>query len=100
LTKTKTKTTILIDDDLLEQFRGLAASKPGGLRMLNSEFEEALRAFSPLEVIRSSAARLGLRIDRYPSLEEVTRSRPRVSVSAGRVLREMRDERAQRLRHQ
>jgi len=98
---TKAKTTILVDDQLLKQFREMAASKYGTSRMLSSQFEEALRAFSALEVIKSLASRLGVKIDRYPSLDEVSRNRPRVAASAGKIVREMRDERAQRLlRHE
>lgn len=93
----KVKTTVLLDEHLLKQFRDLVASKYGTSRMLSSEFEEALKAFSPLEVIRSLAARLHVTIEQYPSLDEVSRNRPRVNVSAGNVLREMRDERARRL---
>jgi hypothetical protein len=63
---TRTKTTIVVDDRLLKQFRDLASSKHGTSRMLSSELEEALRAFSPLEVIKSLAARLDVKIDRYP----------------------------------
>lgn len=94
---TRTKTTIVVDDQLLKQFRDLASSKHGTSRMLSSELEEALRAFSPLEVIKSLAARLDVKIDRYPSLDEVSRNRPRVAASAGKILRQMRDERAQRV---
>ena len=64
---------------------------------MSSELEEAIRAFSPQEVIRSLATRLGLKIDRYPSLEEVARDRPRVNVSAAEVLRELRDHRVESL---
>jgi hypothetical protein len=94
---TKTKTTIVIDGQLVKQFRDLASSRHGTSRTLNSELEEALRAFSPLEVIKSLAARLDVKIDRYPSLDEVSRNRPRVAASTGKILRQMRDERAQRL---
>jgi hypothetical protein len=94
---TKVKTTILVDDQLLKQFRELAVSKYGTSRMLSSEFEEALRAFSALEVIKSLAVRLGVKIDQYPSLDEVSRNRPRVAASAGKGVRGTRDKRAQRL---
>ena len=90
---TKTKTTILLDERLLEQFRTLTTAKHASSRMLRSEFEEAIRAFSPLEIIRSLADKLRLKIDQYPSLDKVARTRPRVRLSAGKVVREMRDER-------
>lgn len=93
----KTKTTIVIDGRLLDQFRALVVSKHGSARMLSSELEEAIRAYSPPEIIKSLAAKLGLESRRYPSVEEVARGRPRIRSSAGRVVREMRDERARRL---
>lgn len=93
----KTKTTVMLNDQLLKQFRDLAASKHGSSRMLSSEMEEALRAFSPLEVIRSLTTRLNIKIDQYPSLDEISRNRPQVASSAGKAVREMRDDRAERL---
>lgn len=51
----RTKTTILIDERLLDQFRALVVSKHGSLRMLSLEFEEAVRAFLPTEVLRTLA---------------------------------------------
>jgi len=91
----KVKTTVQVDSRLLEQFRALAAAKHGGTRALSSELEEAIRAFSPQEVIRSLAANLNLKVNRYPSLEDVARDRPSVNVSAAETLRELRDHRAQ-----
>jgi len=93
----KTKTTILVDDRILDQIRNLATSKHGTSRMMSAEIEDALRAFSPLETIMALAARLNLKIDRYPSLDEVSRSRPRIATSAGKTVRKMRDERSRRL---
>jgi len=93
----RTKTTILVDDRVLEQIRSLAASKHGTSRMMSAEIEDALRAFSPLETIMALAAKLNLKVDRYPSLDEVTRSRPKLPTSAGKTVRKMRDERPKRL---
>jgi len=93
----KAKTTILIDKDLLDQFKRLASLKHGTTRSLSSEIEEALRAFSPFEILSSAAKRLGQRIDHYPSLREVAKNRPRVKISAATVVREMRDERERHL---
>jgi len=93
----RTKTTILVDDRVLEQIRNLATSKHGTSRMMSAEIEEALRAFSPLETIKALAARLDVKVDKYPSLDEVSRSRPRLATSAGKTVRKMRDERSRRL---
>jgi len=90
----KTKTTILIEKDILDQFKRLVSLKHGATRNLSLEIEEALRAFSPFEILSSAAARLSQKIDHYPSLKEVVKNRPRVDISAGTIVREMRDERA------
>ena len=93
----KVKTTVLIDKNLLDQFKKLTSMKHGTSKALSSEFEEALRSFSPLEIMSSLIATLNLKIGQYPSLEEVAKNRPRVRISAGRIVREMRDEREQRI---
>lgn len=95
----RTKTTILIDERLLDQFRALVVSKHGSSRMLSLEFEEAVRAFLPTEVLRTLAGKLGIELGRYPSLEEVARSRPKLHLSAGRIVRRTRDERRRLPRH-
>ena len=38
-----------------------------------------------------------LQVNRYPSLDEVSRSRPRLATSAGKTVRKMREERSRRL---
>ena len=93
----KVKTTILIDKHLLDQFKRLASAKHGTSRTLSAEFEKALRASSPSEILTAAATRLNLAIDRYPSLDEIIQKRPRVDVSAGTTVREMRDGRGQRV---
>lgn len=89
----KTKTTIVVDKQLLDQFKRLTSAKHGSPRTLSSELEEAIRAFSPPEILSSLAAKLNLKIDRFPSLDEIVQIRPKVNISAGRIIREMRDER-------
>jgi len=93
----RSKTTILVDDRVLMQIRNLATWKHGTSRMMSTEIEDALRAFSPLETIMALAARLNLKVDKYPSLDEVSRSRPRLATSAGKTVRKMRDERSRHL---
>jgi hypothetical protein len=88
---------VQVDSRLLEQFRTLAAAKHGSSHALSAELEEAIRAFSPQEVIRSLASNLGLKIDHYPSLEEVVRHRPTVNASAAETLRGLREHRADRV---
>ena len=93
----KTKTTVEVDSNLLQQFKALAAANHGGSRALSSEFEEAMRAFSPQEIIRLIASRLSLKIDRYPSLDDIARDRPSLGTSAGETVREMRNHRVNSL---
>jgi len=73
--------------------------KHGTPRALSLEFEEAIKAFSPPEILSGLAERLGLKIEKYPSLDEIAQRRPRAGTkfSAAKVVREMRDEREQRV---
>jgi len=48
-----------------------------------------------LERLLEEAKRL--KVDRYPSLDEVSQTRPRLATSAGKTVRKMRDERSRRL---
>ena len=89
----KTKTTIVVDKQLLDQFKRLTSLKRGTSRTLSAELEEAIKAFSPPETLSSLAAKLNLKIDRFPSLNEIVQNRPKVGVSAGTIIRGMRDER-------
>ena len=93
----KTKTTVVIDKGLLEQFKRLALLRYGTARSLSLELEKAIRAFTPPEILSLVAKRLNLSIDSYPSLDEIERTRVRVTASAGTVVRKMRDEREKRL---
>ncbi|HXX73425.1 MAG TPA: hypothetical protein VEI80_06985 [Candidatus Acidoferrales bacterium] len=92
----RVKTTVVVDEELLRRFKEFAA-KNGPSRGFSAELEDAIRAFSPLEIMRSAATELGFNIARYPSLDEVSRMRPRVRASAGETVRELRYERPKHL---
>jgi len=62
MAKTKTK---ILGQDLLDQFRRFASLKHRTTRNLSSEIEEGLRAFSPFEILSSSAEKLNQKIDHY-----------------------------------
>ncbi len=86
----KVKTTLVIDEKVWNEFRALALSRYGGARTMSIGVEEALRSFSPLAVLRELSAKL--KIDgSYPTSREILSSRVRVSTSAGKVVREMRN---------
>lgn len=97
----KVKTTVVLDKRLLEAFKNRSNARRGKARSLSLELEEAIRAYSPSEAITLLASKLGISISRYPSVDEVARNRPKVQgVSAGEIVRRMRDERGNRLSEQ
>ncbi|MCK4438530.1 hypothetical protein KAV47_05610 [Candidatus Bathyarchaeota archaeon] len=94
---TTVKTTINIDEDVWEEFKRTVARRYGGTRNLSQVVEEALMNYNTLELLRASARELGVDLGRYPSSNEVEMNRPMVPGSSAEFVREMRDERADRV---
>lgn len=91
------KTTILLDQAVWESLRDYVLSRYGTARKLSAGVSEALRAFDSLGLVATLSNQLKLGPMRYPSSEEVKARRPKVQVSAGRTIREMRDARQTRV---
>ena len=89
----KVKTTLVIDEEVWREFSALVVARHGGDRKLSASVEEALRSFNPLLPLRRLIKDLQLRVDSYPSSREILASRVKVDLSAGRTIRELRDER-------
>jgi hypothetical protein len=91
------KTTLLIDEKTWAEFRKLVLSRYGSSRKLSAAVEEAIRTFNSVELLVSLSNNLGLNVNSYPSTAEIKKRRPKVSVSSGKIVRQMRDERKTRL---
>lgn len=91
------KTTIVVDEKVWNEFKRIVSSRYGGLRKLSSTVEEAIRSFNAVDLLNSFSRSIGLDTSAYPSTKEVKSRRPKLATSAGRVVREMRDERQGRV---
>ena len=87
----KIKLTLSIDEEVLSKAKvRTAAGKKSISEMVEELLESVGGSFS--EEIK----RLGLK-EKYVSFEEVTRKRKKSGLSAGAVIRELRDERAKKI---
>lgn len=91
------KTTIVIDEETLNEFRRFVSSKYGSSRMTSAAVEEALKSFNAIEYLKSFSDAMKLEITAYPSAKEVKERRPKLRTSSAKEVREMRDERQNRL---
>ncbi len=89
----KVKSTLLVDEDLWNEFKRLVVAKHGSMRMVSAEVEEAISGFTTTRLLNQLARMVGLKVEKYPSSDEVKRLRKRVEASSADVLRAMRDER-------
>ncbi len=87
------KTTITIDEEVWNQLKRTISSKYRNLRKLSTAVEEAIKTFNTSEVLNEFSALLNINTSTYPSNKEVKERRPKLETSAGKTIREMRDER-------
>jgi len=95
------KTTINIDEEAWNEFKKTVSSRYGSIRKLSYAVEEAIRCFNTAGLLNRFSEMRGINAGVYPSIREVEERRPRLEVSAGEVVRAMRDEREEGVpRHQ
>jgi len=87
------KTTINIDEEAWNEFKKTVSSRYGSIRKLSYAVEEAIQCFNTAELLNRFSEMRGINASVYPSIREVEERRPRLEVSAGEVVRAMRDER-------
>lgn len=90
------KTTINIDEDTWNRFKRIVALSGGGLRNLSGAVEEAIRSYNTSEILGDFIKARELDGE-FPSLREVEESRPKADISAGKAMREFREERTEHL---
>jgi len=93
----KLKTTIVVDEKVWNEFKKTISSKYGSQRNLSLAVEEAIKCFNVVELLKSFSSAMGLDTNIYPSIRDVESRRPKLKTSAGKVIREMRDEREARI---
>ena len=91
------KTTIVLDEKVWSEFRNYVLSRHGSVRKFSLGVAEALQSFNSLGILESLTNSMKIEVSPYPSSTEVKARRPKAKVSAGRIIREMRDARQTRL---
>jgi hypothetical protein len=91
------KTTIMMDERLLKRLRESMLRRHGSYRKLGETVEESVKMFDPEGTLAALLRATGTEPSDYPSCAEVIASRPKIDLSAGRVIREMRDDRVDRV---
>jgi len=90
------KTTIVVDEELWNRFKEFVFQRYGSYRKLSEAIEESIKTMDPVGLIMEFAKLMGIS-GAFPSSREIVERRPSVDVSAGQVVREMRNEREKRL---
>ncbi len=90
------KTTLALNGEVWEDFRKNVISRHGS-RKMSAGVDEALSAFNSLSLLADFSNTLKIGPIRFPSFDEIKARRPKASSSAGRIVREMRDDRQTRL---
>lgn len=83
----KTKTSILIDEDLWKRFK-LKASEEKGLKGVSKAVEEALEEELSEQIVTEALEKM---VSTRLTELDVKPVKPRVETSAGKVIRELRD---------
>ncbi len=93
----KVKTTIIVNEKVWNQFKETISSRYGSHRNLSSAVEQAIKCFNAAELLNSFSDAMGFDAKIYPSIRDVENRRPKLRTSAGKIVREMRDERETRI---
>jgi len=91
------KTTIMIDEQLWRRLRETMLRRYGSYRKLGETVAESVRIFDAEGALTALLSAMGAEPRDYPSSAEVIASRPKVDLSAGRTIREMRADRVDRI---
>lgn len=89
----KVKTTIIVNEKVWNQFKETISSRYGSHRNLSSAVEQAIKCFNAVELLNSFSDAMRFDTKIYPSIRDVENRRPKLKRSAGKIVREMRDER-------
>ena len=90
------KTTIVVDEELWNRFKEFVFQMYGSSRKLSDVVEESIRTMDSVGLLLELTKLMGVS-GGFPSSREIVERRPVVAELAGKILREMRDEREARL---
>ncbi len=94
---TTVKTTINVDEERLTRIKRTAQNLYGDSRSLSELFSDAAESFDGEAILEAFAKEMGWDEIPYPSLREIEERRPTSTEGSEKILREMRDGRANRI---
>jgi len=91
------KTTIVIDEETMNEFRRFISSRYRSSRTTSSAVEEAIKSLNAVEYLKNFSNLMKFDITAYPSAKEVKEGRPKLRTSSAKEIREMRNGRKNHL---
>jgi len=85
------KVAIYVNDETWRKFKEEVLRKFGTTRMLSKEVQNLIESYLTNDIMVKSLEKFG---STFISSEEVKKNRPKLKISAGDILREVRDSRA------
>jgi len=89
------KVSIYMDEELWKKFKKMIVQRTGDTRSLSKEVQSLIEETILEKVLLDAFKRLDLNLKKLPSFGDIRPVVPTKSTSAGRMVREMRDERAE-----
>ncbi len=89
------KVSIYIDPEIWQKFKKLIVQRTGDTRSLSKEVQSLIQETIVEKSLLYAFKKLDLVIERVPSFSDITPVVPTKPTSSGRMVREMRDERAE-----
>ena len=89
------KVSIYIDDELWQKFKKMVVQRTGDTRSLSKEVQSLIEETIVEKALLGTFKKLGLNLEKLPSFGDVKAVVTVKPTSSGRMVREMRDERAE-----
>lgn len=91
------KVSIYIDDELWQNFKKMIVQRTGDTRSLSKEVQSLIEERIIEKTLLDAFKKLDLNLEKLPSFGDIKPVVPTKPTSSGRMVREMRDERAESL---
>ncbi len=92
------KTTIYIDEERMRRIKRAAKNLYGDTGSLGELMVDATESFDAESILEAFTSKMGWEAIYYPSLREVEDHRPTSTEGSAKIIKEMRESRAQRSR--
>lgn len=93
--KSMGKVSIYIDEEIWRKFKKVIVQRTGDTRSLSKEVQSLIEERIVEKALLDAFEGLDLKLQKLPSFGDIKPAVPRIATSSGRMVREMRDERAE-----